>query len=46
MRPLRGAAAGVSVIMLLIFGFMIAMVLIFFFARIEVRTRAELAAGV
>lgn len=37
-------AAGVAVIMLIIFGFMIAMVLIFVFARIEVRTRAELAA--
>lgn len=37
------AAAGVSVIMLLVYGFMIGMVLLFVFARIEVRTRAELA---
>lgn len=38
------AAAGVSAIMLLTFGFMIAMILLFVFARIEVRTRDELAA--
>ena len=37
------AAAGVAVIMLLVYGFMIAMVLLFVFARIEVRTRTELA---
>lgn len=36
-------AAGVAVIELIVFGFMIAMILLFVFARIEVQTRAELA---
>lgn len=38
------AAAGVAVIELIVFSFMIAMVLIFLFARIEIQTRARLAA--